>query len=862
MRETNDLYKRLLADPGHVKESRLIIAGEIYDESKIVLSSLVTNEQLFAADKLSIGGAVAREISFSAFLSDSVPKRAKIIHEVRLRLGDAVSEWLQKGEYYISTRRRDRVTGLTEVHGYNSMLTSEQPWKPADTDIFPMPMKEAVEKTAAILGIPLDPRNVFKAGDAYMVDYPVADGAASEEQQVAGLTIRQVWRWIAAAMGGNFIINDLGELRLVLVNDLTATGYLADENGRAITFGENAILVRTAAAAAGSEDLSALGLNMAEASDALPLDPITRVILKISSDTGYVSESDTEGLTLEASCAYGSKTIADDLLAQLQGYVYQPLQAEDALIDPAAELGDPIEVNGVYTILAQKTTTWDALSAADIGAPGEDELEDEYGFTSTPDSEYRYELAQARSLISKTNDHISMEIYGEDGKGGLNGRMNTFTMGLSGISGQIQGYQETLTGYQKQLAEYKVDLDGFSADVERYSAAVEGYDSAVTEYTKEVGSYKLAVDGYSGEVSKYSETVDGYTEQVNSYKGTVEGYERTVAQYSKDVEGYKSEYSTISQTFKGIKLEATNDDGTVSIQLKSGDTALGTPGTIDLTGLVTFSSLGENGTTEIHGSRIKTGTIKANRLKLYGEMEVYEDKTLETIGGYIGYCAGWYDSTEEEENTNVGIGVMVSPNEGQCICTADYAGLAYSNLSMVRADANYLQLNGFEAIYFGLPKLGELLPDGVPRTFRDYAMLDYDSFRCFEKRQIALGTPDDPWSVLYADSCDCCTSDKNKKNNIEDLPDKYVAMFDSLIPKRFKMNNGTSGRYHVGYIAQDVKAAMDMVGIDSTEFGGWVEGDAKDGSKVYMLRYDEFGAIYAAKIKQLEARLEKLEETI
>ncbi len=826
MRDTNDLYKRLFADPGHIKESRLIIAGEIYDESKIVLSSLVTTEQLFAADKLSIGGAVAREISFSAFLSDSVPKRAKIIHEVRLRLGDEVSEWMQKGEYYISTRRRDRVTGLTEVHGYDSMLTSEQAWKPADTDIFPMPMKEAVEKTAAILKIPLDPRNVFKTGDAYKVDYPVADGTASEDQQVAGLTIRQVWRWTAAAMGGNFIINDLGQLRLVPVSDVTATGYLADENGRAITFGENAILVRTAAAAADSEALSALGLNMAEASDAPPLDPITRVILKISSDTGYVSGSDTEGLTLEASCAYGSKTIADDLLAQLQGYVYQPLQAEDALIDPAAELGDPIEVNGVYTILAQKTTTWDALAAADIGAPGEDELEDEYGFTSAPDSQYRYELAHARSLISKTNDRISMEIYGEDSKGGLSGRMNTFTMGLSSISNEIKGYKDTVTGYEELLAVYKQDLEG-----------------------------------YSGEVSKYTEEVNGYNEQVISYKGSVDGFEQRVALYQEQAEKTQKAYSTIDQRVNSIKMEVTNGANSASIQLMVDGKAQGSPAEIKMTGLVSFNDLKKGSTTTIHGGLIDTDSIKADSLHLGGQMVVYKSKDGDTEGGYIGYCAGWYDSTEEEENTNVGIGVMVSPNEGQCICTADYAGLAYSNLSMVRADANYLQLNGRSAIYFGLPKLGELLPDGVPRTFQDYAMLDFNSFRCFAKRQIALGVPDDPWSVLYADSCDCCTSDKNKKNNIEDLPDKYVAMFDSLSPKRFKMNNGTSGRYHVGYIAQDVKAAMDMVGIDSTEFGGWVEGDAEDGNKVYMLRYDEFGAIYAAKIKQLEARLEKLEGT-
>lgn len=683
MRDTNDLYKRLFADPGHIKESRLIIAGEIYDESKIVLSSLITTEQLFAADKLSIGGAVAREISFSAFLSDSVPKRAKIIHEVRLRLGDEVSEWMQKGEYYISTRRRDRVTGLTEVHGYDSMLTSEQAWKPADTDIFPMPMKEAVEKTAAILKIPLDPRNVFKTGDAYKVDYPVADGTASEDQQVAGLTIRQVWRWVAAAMGGNFIINDLGQLRLVPVSDVTATGYLADENGRAITFGENAILVRTAAAAADSEALSALGLNMAEASGAPPLDPITRVILKISGDTGYVSESDTEGLTLEVSCAYGSKTIADDLLAQLQGYVYQPLQAEDALIDPAAELGDPIEVNGLYTILAQKTTTWDALAAADIGAPGEDELEDEYGFTSTPDSEYRYELAQARSLISKTNDRISMEIYGEDGKGGLNGRMNTFTMGLSGISGQIRGYQETLDGYSKQLADYKLDLDGFSADLEQYSEDVNGYK-------KETASYKLAVDRFETRVGTYQEQ----------------------AQKTQEA------YSTISQKVDNIAIKIVNPDGTeTSVKLSDGK--------VDLKGLVTFSSLSSapgNGVTKINGGWIDADTLTVTNANISGRLtfsklptDVASKSDIENTaaGAAETYIDEWLVSAPTIEGLTVAGGMFTDydqeyflyldktyDNETFAMVLEDDAGEIFTVLSNRSDNESSIALRGYTILVF------------------------------------------------------------------------------------------------------------------------------------------------------------------
>ena len=83
-----------------------------------------------------------------------------------------------------------------------------------------------------------------------------------------------------------------------------------------------------------------------------------------------------------------------------------------------------------------------------------------------------------------------------------------------------------------------------------------------------------------------------------------------------------------------------------------------------------------------------------------------------------------------------------------------------------------------------------------------------------------------------------------------------MAMLDLVLPKRFKLNSGTSGRCHVGFVAQDVEAAMEAVGIDSLEFGGWVKDQDENGEDVYMLRYTEFIAILWAKIKALEARLE------
>lgn len=450
------------------------------------------------------------------------------------------------------------------------------------------------------------------------------------------------------------------------------------------------------------------------------------------------------------------------------------------------------------------------------------------------------------SKLEKTDEEIRLYVVDE-----IAGAKAEFKVTLNGLNTTVENYEKTVNGYTTQVANYAAAVDGFSANLKLYSDEVGGYK-------EQTANYAAALTGYSGEVKNYAETVDGYTEQVISFNGTVEGFTQTVAAYSETVAGYTEQYSIISQTVNNITLEVTDEDGTVSIQLKSGDADLGTAGTIDMTGLVTFSALKTEGETTINGSNITTGTIDAKRLNLYGELKVYEENDGD-LGGYIGFCEGFDETEGEGTNDNIGIGVMNSPATGQCICTDDFARLSFGNYSQVIASNRYLDLKGPGIIRFLLPE-GMLAEDGeTPLEFKSYLRLDDEDFRGYSTRQLRLGNAGNPWSALYADSCSCCTSDENRKNSIEALPEKYLTMFDHLAPKRFKMNTGTSGRYHVGYVAQGVKAAMDIAGIDSTEFGGWIADITEDGVPVYMLRYEEFGAIYAAKIKQLEARMAELE---
>lgn len=100
-------------------------------------------------------------------------------------------------------------------------------------------------------------------------------------------------------------------------------------------------------------------------------------------------------------------------------------------------------------------------------------------------------------------------------------------------------------------------------------------------------------------------------------------------------------------------------------------------------------------------------------------------------------------------------------------------------------------------------------------------------------------------------------SDLKWKYDIEDLDTKYSAMFDYLRPVRYKYKHGTSGRYHTGFIAQDVKDAIEKAGMSTEEVASYGEKVSDNNEKDCYLRYGELIALCVKEIQQLKARLEK-----
>lgn len=127
------------------------------------------------------------------------------------------------------------------------------------------------------------------------------------------------------------------------------------------------------------------------------------------------------------------------------------------------------------------------------------------------------------------------------------------------------------------------------------------------------------------------------------------------------------------------------------------------------------------------------------------------------------------------------------------------------------------------------------------------------------------------YGTWYLGSSTTITSDANRKNSIEDLPQAYLDLIDKLRPVRYKYNDGTSGRFHTGFIAQDVAQALSDVGISTKDFAGYVEAKTalpdpeapSDQFDEYLaLRYEEFIGPLIGAVQKLSQRVKTLEAQI
>ena len=247
------------------------------------------------------------------------------------------------------------------------------------------------------------------------------------------------------------------------------------------------------------------------------------------------------------------------------------------------------------------------------------------------------------------------------------------------------------------------------------------------------------------------------------------------------------------------------------------------------------------------------------------DMHVYHDGS----NGYIQlkgtgnlFIAGSHSDDPGGGDTHIYI--RAKSGEDSIICYDDGGVSLYDDGSEKLTTASYgvkihgdLNLDDNDKIELGNSQDFDIWFDGTDCMFHGTSgyfkfnrNLEPTSHRAYD-----LGDGSNEWDDVYCVDLDQSSDRKWKKDIV--TSDLGLSFINKLNPVSYKRTDGTSGRTHYGFVAQEVEQALTDIGKTTKEFGG-VTIDKEN----YFLRFSQFTAPLTKAVQELSAEVETLKAEI
>ena len=379
--------------------------------------------------------------------------------------------------------------------------------------------------------------------------------------------------------------------------------------------------------------------------------------------------------------------------------------------------------------------------------------------------------------------------------------------------------------------------------------------------TKTSDAINLRIDGVDGDVSSLkvslgnvqsvvSTKIDGKTAQsmidqsVNKIELRVDGVDNDISTLRVELGNVRSEVSgkidgstaqsLINQSIDKIELSVSSGSGGSTFTLKAGSTTLSTD-TLDLH----VNAVNIDGT--LKASQIQAGGIYVGDL---ADGSDYATKTYVTENAGLSQTevderiSTYIDDTSITAETLRGRTVELLASNSRRVGTIELIYTTTGDGIGMYTEQGGISIESAGNVY-------------ISSAYRTRLQLDDDAAKIGPTVWATDGT------VIYS-------SDKNVKNSIDYDLSRYRQFLLDLKPCRFKYNEGQSGRYHIGMIAQDMEQSLADNGIAASEFSGWCKMPMRDENHnitgyTYGIRYDSLIPLNTLMIQELVKRVEALE---
>lgn len=338
--------------------------------------------------------------------------------------------------------------------------------------------------------------------------------------------------------------------------------------------------------------------------------------------------------------------------------------------------------------------------------------------------------------------------------------------------------------------------------------------------------------------STITKTAEEITLRVNGIDSEVSSLKVSLGNVQSEVSGKidgSTAQSLINQSINKIELSVSSGSGGSTFTLKSGNTTLST----------------------------KTLDLHVDAVNIDGKLKASQ---IQTSSIYVGDLA---DGSDYATTT------YVDNNAGLNADEVDTAISTYIDSTSITAETlrgNTIRLLAHNSDEMGVIELADTMTGvgvSLSTIWGGLQMLSAGNVfitSAYENRlQLDADAAKIGPTVWVIDGPVISDSDRNVKNSIEYDLSKYRQFLLDLKPCRFKFNDGRSGRYHLGVIAQDVEQSLADNGITPEEFAGWCKAPVRNKEKeitgyTYGIRYESFIPLNIMLIQELIRRVEKLEE--
>ncbi len=210
-------------------------------------------------------------------------------------------------------------------------------------------------------------------------------------------------------------------------------------------------------------NIAPVGRSFADLQSSPQFDGYSGVEILIDDETAVFSGS-RSGRVLTIENPWGTQEQADNILQSIQGFQYQPFTATDALLNPAAELGDGINLNGLYSGIYSLSRDYDQLMAANVSAPQDEEIDHEYPFEPKQDREITRKFMAVESEFSLQSNEIAAKVSKTSPEG-----QTSFSWNLTDSAWEVKSNGNTIFKVDNSGAEVKGVITATSGKIGNFN---------------------------------------------------------------------------------------------------------------------------------------------------------------------------------------------------------------------------------------------------------------------------------------------------------------------------------------------------------------------------------------------------------